>query len=71
MNETSKGPDKIDKTSDGTQNSGDSSFQYCQIYIHKSGVIQIGGDHVTVASLIQSLNEAGYRIYWNYKSPCG
>mgnify|MGYP006287992725 CR=1 FL=1 len=71
MLETSKEHDNEDNVADCIYKTGDSLLQYCQIYVHSSGHIQIGGDEETVALLIRALDEAGYRIFWNYKSLCG
>jgi hypothetical protein len=45
--------------------------QYCQVQLHPTGQIQIQGDKETVRYLIGAFKKAGYKIRWNYHSPCG
>lgn len=45
--------------------------EYCQVLIHHSGSIQVRGDDKTVHILRKALQGKGYKIRWDYMSPCG
>jgi len=45
--------------------------EYCQVLIHHSGNIQVRGDDKTVNVLREALQGTGYKIRWDYMSPCG
>lgn len=45
--------------------------RYCAISLGPDGFIRIRGTDTDVAFLIDSLEESGFGVEWDYRSPCG
>jgi hypothetical protein len=45
--------------------------RYCVISLAQDGSIQVRGTDTDVDCLMDSLEEAGFDVKWDYKSPCG